>query len=213
LPLLGYKALQWNTEDWHEHILSKAEIKVDRRCYILDVGCGDGKDCRLILPRVNFVIGIDINLDSFGLTKDDNLAFIVADARNLPFKDSFFDVVLEKDALHHIQNPGRALREMKRVTKKGGKMVVFEANRHNPLLYFHMTLVKGHQHFTKKYLENLLAHYFGEIATISVESHVYPIPNTCGVLRLVHFVEDILAKLPLVKGFLSYNIIISGKNE
>ena len=169
--------LQWNAEDWHRDILRKTALKLSCHCYVLDVGCGDGEDCKIISPRVNYVVGVDIHLSSFGLPKVANLDFIVADACNLPFKDGAFNVVFEKDALHHIRNHKRGLEEMKRVAKKGGQVVVIEANRDNPILYLHMTLIKGHKHFTKKYLENLLAYYFGDITLRPVESHVYPITS------------------------------------
>lgn len=204
--------LQWNADEWHKDFLRKTALNLSCHCYVLDVGCGDGEDCKIISPSVNYVVGIDINLSSFRLPKVANLDFIVADACDLPFKDSVFDVVFEKDALHHIRNHKRGLAEMKRVAKKGGQVVAVEANRYNPILYLHMTLLKGHQHFTKKYLENLLAYYFRHITLRSVESHVYPITNKY-ILRLVHFIEDFVAKVPRVKSFLSYNIAISEKNE
>ena len=204
--------LRWNTENWHEDILRKAELKIGSHYHVLDVGCGDGEDCKLIATCVTYVVGVDIRLSSLRLPKVANLDFTVADACNLPFKDSVFDVVFEKDALHHIQNHKKGLEEMKRVVKKGGKLVVVEANRYNPILYLHMTLVRGHQHFTKKYFENLLTYYFRDITFRSVESHVYPITSKY-ILKIVHFMEDFVAKVPLVKSFLSYNIAIGKKNE
>jgi len=101
--------LQWNTEDWHKDILGKAELKMDNNAYVLDVGCGDGEDCKLIAPHVNYVIGVDIHLSFLRLPKVANLDFFVADACNLPFKDGAFDVVFEKDALHHIWNHKKGL--------------------------------------------------------------------------------------------------------
>lgn len=114
MNLLGCKTLQWNTEDWHEYILRKAELNMDYNCYVLDVGCGDGEDCKLISPCVNFVVGIDVCLNSHRLPRMANLDFIVADARNLPFTNDAFNVVLEKDALHHIAAPEMALGVMVR---------------------------------------------------------------------------------------------------
>lgn len=209
---LRCKMFPWNVDDWHESILRKIELKMDSNYHILDVGCGDGKDCELISTHVNNVIGVDICLSSNGLTKATNLNFIVADACNLPFRKCVYDIVFEKDALHHIRNHKKALYEMKRVVKSHGKVVVVEANRYNPILFFHMTLMGGHQHFTTQYLENLLSYYFGEIIWRSLESHVYPKTNKY-FLKLIHYMEDFVAKVPGVKSFLSYNIAICEKNE
>jgi SAM-dependent methyltransferase len=49
-----------------------------------------------------------------------NIEFHVADAMNLPYKDSSFDLVVSQNAFEHIPDPLAALKEAVRVTKKGG---------------------------------------------------------------------------------------------
>ena len=47
---------------------------------------------------------------------------VVGDAHSLPFKNDSFDVVLATEVLEHLKEPQRALNEMKRVLKDGGKL-------------------------------------------------------------------------------------------
>jgi ubiquinone/menaquinone biosynthesis C-methylase UbiE len=60
--------------------------------------------------------------------------FIVADASSLPFRDNAFDVVFEKDSLHHVNQPKEVLKEMRRVSRN--LIVLVEGNRYNPLSFF-----------------------------------------------------------------------------
>lgn len=48
------------------------------------------------------------------------------DAQQLPFSDNSFDSAFAVDAVHHIPNPGRALSELCRVVRPGGKVVIVE---------------------------------------------------------------------------------------
>lgn len=50
------------------------------------------------------------------------------DWQKLPFKSNYFDVVYCKNVLEHLTNPGFALKEMHRVLKKGGKLILITDN-------------------------------------------------------------------------------------
>jgi len=55
-----------------------------------------------------------------------NLSFVEADATNLPFDDDSFDAVSMSYALRNVQDPKKALAELLRVTKPGGRLVINE---------------------------------------------------------------------------------------
>jgi demethylmenaquinone methyltransferase/2-methoxy-6-polyprenyl-1,4-benzoquinol methylase len=55
-----------------------------------------------------------------------NLSFVQADATDLPFQDGEFDTVTMSFGLRNVNDPKRALRELYRVTKPGGRLVVCE---------------------------------------------------------------------------------------
>src|SRR5690606_30164749 len=54
------------------------------------------------------------------------IPFVAGDAMRLPFADDVFDAVTISVALRNVQDPAQALREMLRVTKPGGRLVVME---------------------------------------------------------------------------------------
>ncbi|WP_206477319.1 MULTISPECIES: ubiquinone/menaquinone biosynthesis methyltransferase [Microbacterium] len=55
-----------------------------------------------------------------------NLSFVEADAMNLPFADHEFDAVTMSYGLRNVQQPKKALAELLRVTKPGGRLVINE---------------------------------------------------------------------------------------
>jgi len=99
---------------------------------ILDAGCGIGVYSLECAQRGASVICIDISHE--GLSKGLRAAkaaglntktlFLVADICNLPIRDNVFDKILCVDVLEHIRNDVRALRELHRVLKSKGIIVV-----------------------------------------------------------------------------------------
>lgn len=94
---------------------------------LLDVAIGDGRNMPLI-PRDCQVFGVDISRvlleKSLRDYPDRDLQLIVGEAENLPFPDDTFDNMFSLGALNHVNNPGKALKEMARVVKPGGMVVV-----------------------------------------------------------------------------------------
>jgi len=50
------------------------------------------------------------------------------DEEKLPFPNNYFDEVYSRNLLEHLKNPGFAIKEMKRVLKKGGKLILITDN-------------------------------------------------------------------------------------
>lgn len=193
---------------WRERMIGKAGIRLGETQRVLDVGCGDAGDCMLFAGKARQVVGVDFHSsDNWTSVMAENLHFAVADGCRLPFPDECFDVVFEKDALHHVEDQEGLLAEMRRVSRKGGQVVIIEANRYNPILYLHMTLMEGHQHITEKRLRRLMESTFEKVDFLTIESHVYPTTSKI-VLAMIHFLEDMLGKMPFVKHYLSYNIAV-----
>ena len=101
---------------------------------VLDVGCGAGLDSILAAQQVGSrgrVLGVDLTRElvcraelaatSLGLT---NSAFIAADAERLPFCTLSFDVVISNGMLLFTPDKKRALCEMHRVLKPGGRVLL-----------------------------------------------------------------------------------------
>ena len=108
---------------------------------LLDVGCGTGYFThRFATDAANGnVVGADIDRDMLrfaGGHSAHSIGFVAADARQLPFRDRSFDLVVGITALCFIREEQQALREMLRVARR--RVVLGLLNRHS-LLY----LAKG----------------------------------------------------------------------
>ena len=105
---------------------------------ILDVGCGSGRHtCAAYRLENVSVIGMDLSFEDVSeaagrLRLHDRMGehgggiwcVHVADIRNLPFKDAFFDLVICSEVLEHIPDHQKAVREVLRVLKLQGDLVV-----------------------------------------------------------------------------------------
>lgn len=91
--------------------------------WILDLAAGDGLDMQVLAGmQAGEVIGLDI---SPRLLADAQGERVVADAHRMPFHDGALDVVLANSVLHHLDPPS-AFREIGRVLRPGGRLVLME---------------------------------------------------------------------------------------
>ncbi|MGI0090067.1 MAG: class I SAM-dependent methyltransferase [Nitrososphaerales archaeon] len=109
---------------------------LDTGMNLLDCGCGVGS-ITLDLAKIVFpgdVVGIDLDDEQLDFARSEavkrgvkNVRFEQAGVYRLPFPDSAFDAVLAHTLLMHLNDPPKALREMRRVLKKpGGVIGVFD---------------------------------------------------------------------------------------
>lgn len=174
---------------------------------LLDVGCGDGGVARLLRERVGDVVAVDIDESPEWRGNEPRIRFQVANAEQLPFEADSFDLVHSKDSLHHMTHPERALAEYERVLRPGGTALIVEANRYNPSLFVQMTLVRGHDHFTRQRFHRLVAGAFPQARFGAFEAHY--VPGASHILGLQNTVEEMLEKLPPVRPVLSYNFAVA----
>jgi ubiquinone/menaquinone biosynthesis C-methylase UbiE len=97
----------------------------------LDVACGAAHVAEQIAPHVRQVVGVDLTTTLLALGSDrlhsrgaSNVLLQEASADSLPFVDRSFDLVVCRSALHHFADPERAVVEMARVCRPGGRVVV-----------------------------------------------------------------------------------------
>lgn len=107
---------------------------------VLDLGCGDGVS-ELFMQRYfnNWTVeGIDVSKESIDMAKQQqlpNARFNEYDGINIPFAEERFDIVFVAGVLHHVafHLHKAMIAEMKRVLKKGGRLIIYEHNPLNPL--------------------------------------------------------------------------------
>ncbi len=107
---------------------------------VLDIGCGHGIVSEFLAENGIHVSAVDISeklLDEFrSRIKDKNLPveILKGDAYNIPFNDNTFDTVVARMFLPHFPDWPKVLKEMARVTKKDGKLLVHFSSEENTLL-------------------------------------------------------------------------------
>jgi SAM-dependent methyltransferase len=99
----------------------------------LDVGCGEGRFCRMLKQHAVEVTGIDPtpNLIAAARRRDAAGIYIEAPAEELPFADKSFDLVVSYLALIDIPDLQAGIREMARVLKPHGALLIANLNSFN----------------------------------------------------------------------------------
>ncbi len=95
---------------------------------VLDLGAGTGVSTQELARSGAFAAGADLSQGMLrvGRQARPEVPLLAADALALPFADDSFDAVTISLALRNIVDPDAALREMARVTRPGGRLVVCE---------------------------------------------------------------------------------------
>ena len=199
------KKVEQKLLSYQKRIFEETELWQKNLGTVLDVGCGRGDDARLFATWGNQVTGVDIATNpQWHIAKSANLNFLKSNGENLSFKDHSFDLVFSKDVLHHTSNPKKMLEEARRVCKKKGLIVFVEANRYNPITYFHMAKKLKHNHFTQKQFHKIVGDIFPEAMIGSFEAHYYPLIPVRAA-KLLAILEIILPKFGFIKPLMSYN--------
>jgi ubiquinone/menaquinone biosynthesis C-methylase UbiE len=104
---------------------------------VLDVACGPGLLACAFAKVAKHATGIDMTpamLEQARKTQQEqdlkNISWQPGDVYSLPFPPAQFSIVSSRFAFHHLQDPLAALREMKRVCKLGGRIVVADMAPH-----------------------------------------------------------------------------------
>ena len=113
-------------------------LEPERACSAIDVGCGYGADVIELAVRLRpggCAVGIDLSEAMITEARrrtaqiGADVSFRVADALALPFEDNTFDIARTETVLQHLADPARAVSEMARVTRRGGRVGALELDQ------------------------------------------------------------------------------------
>jgi len=121
------------TKEWHIPIA--ADFKSSRGLKVLEIGCGLGTDGAQFAEAGADYTGVDLTeaavelarkrFETFGVPGK----FQTADAELLQFPDNSFDLVYSHGVLHHTPDTAKAIREIHRVLRPGGRAMVMLYHR------------------------------------------------------------------------------------
>ena len=99
----------------------------------LDVGCGEGRFCRMLAPHGVAVTGIDPTpaFIAHARERDPKGTYLEGGAERLPFADGAFDLVVSCLSLVDIPDAAAAIAEMARVMAPGGRLLIANSNGFN----------------------------------------------------------------------------------
>jgi ubiquinone/menaquinone biosynthesis C-methylase UbiE len=101
---------------------------------ILDIGCGTGWALRHAASLINnkgSFYGVDLSAkmiekDRENFQERENFHFLKANAESIPLDDNLFNAIICTNSFHHYFNPDKALKEMHRLLKIGGKVYILD---------------------------------------------------------------------------------------
>jgi len=99
---------------------------------VLDAGCGVGMYMAAFRRETSHVFGIEIEHERAQEARRRVGGVVQAPGERLPFPDMTFDVVFSHEVLEHVADDEGCVTEMVRVTRPGGRIVVFVPNRLYP---------------------------------------------------------------------------------
>ena len=126
----AFAANPWVTDEERiRRLVAAAHLSGDER--VLDIATGPGYIAEAFAGAAREVVGVDLTDAMLAIAKErtkergiSNVSFRAADAQNLSFENGTFDVVVCRLALHHLQKPLQVLREMARVCRADGTVLV-----------------------------------------------------------------------------------------
>ncbi len=127
---------------WNEQMRDEAIglLDIEEGDRVLDVGCGTGFGTEGLLRETENIHGLDQSVHQLGRAyekfgKRGPVRFYVGDAERLPFADDAFDVVWSSGSIEYWPDPVATLRELRRVARPGGTVLVVGPDYPNRSLF------------------------------------------------------------------------------
>jgi SAM-dependent methyltransferase len=138
-----------------EMIVNAAKERI--RGLVLENGCGVGMYVKHLAPYGGCIIGLEYDFERAAAAGTNSPGILNAAGEALPLPSDAFDLILSHEVLEHVGDDARAVREMVRALKPGGRIVLFVPNRGYPF-ETHGIYWKGKYYFGNKPFVNYLPH-------------------------------------------------------
>ncbi len=144
---------------------------------VLDIACGTGYGSKELAEVASSVIGIDVDKASVELAQkmyqSKNLQFKLGNGQDIQVEDESMDVVVSFETIEHIVDYHQFMRELKRVLKPGGTLILSTPNY---LGEVHKNIYHV-SNFTTIHLIDVFKQYFSDFSVKYQGKHLFPFPG------------------------------------
>lgn len=106
--------------------------------FILDAGCGNGRDFEILSNSAQKLVGVDFSPGMIREAKfkaekltDTCVHLVASDITSLPFKDNSFDLIVCSEVLEHVPEWLKAISEFHRLLKPSGDLIISTPNKYS----------------------------------------------------------------------------------
>lgn len=199
-----HKRFNTNPYGWFNWVFDKLE-KLPANAKVLELGCGPAylwKECVKRIPA-----NWDITLSDLSAGMIDaawrnlvvtgrNFEFREIDAQSIPFKDEIFDTVIANFMLYHVPNLPRALSEIKRVLKPGGRLIAATVGENHMREALRWTQQVGGETFGRLSVPFTLENGFEQLNTVFSNVTLVRYIDGLKVTEVKPLIEYILSNVP-----------------
>jgi GT2 family glycosyltransferase/ubiquinone/menaquinone biosynthesis C-methylase UbiE len=160
-----------NDEMAFEHLHRYHSVReLVRDKVVLDIASGEGYGTAILAKPAHKVFGIDIDPEIVRYAQEKyastgNVEFLIGQAENIPLPDHSIDIVVSYETIEHLDQPTQEkfLKEIKRVLKKGGRLVISTPDKANYSDRYDYTNKFHLKEFTSEEFLGFLKNYFGHV--------------------------------------------------
>jgi SAM-dependent methyltransferase len=136
-----------NREDWTNSIISRWDKSFKHRWIVfnetlrnlqnssytcLDIGCGKLSE---LSEDLDFKIKVGTDILFPQVNNTFNFPFLQSDLYYLPFRDQSIEIILLKFVVEHLEYPKKAFKEMNRILKPAGRILILTTNIRSPIIF------------------------------------------------------------------------------
>jgi ubiquinone/menaquinone biosynthesis C-methylase UbiE len=161
------RAARWDSrfgDDLPAYARAVAEAGIPPGARVADVGCGTGRALpalRAAAGPEGVVLALDVTTEMLAVAatraRPAGAGGVAADALRLPLADGGMDAVFAAGLVHHLPDPAQGLRELARVTRSSGLLVLFHPSGRRALAARHGRELRPDEPLERAVLEPMLA--------------------------------------------------------
>lgn len=175
------RAATWDAKFSHDipaYTAAVAEAGLPRGGTVIDVGCGTGRAVPALREAVGpsgRVVAVDLTPEMLEQARpkcaDARAALVRGDARRLPLADSAADAVFAAGLVTHLPDPAAGFAELARVTRSGGRLVLFHPTGRAALAARHGRTLRPDEPLAEEPLRRVAANAGWELAVYDDAEH------------------------------------------